>query len=171
MSKYHTREQQKSQMDTWCWTCTCTSHLQHDCYFKKQRVGGVCWEQKKKKTPFTSMNPDLIFFFRRWQRPKVALKREPTMQEAAWGWAWDVRLAAVLLSRFLRSAVKNSSFCNLKRQRNNQTLRVSVLLGSHIPFAGHIAAFSSLLTSLCLSSHLLTLCSAFWAEFEHWGPV
>lgn len=155
-------------MDTWCWTCTCTCHLQHDCYFKNQRAGGVCREPKKTLYVY---EPWPHFFFCRWQHPKVALKREPTMQEAAWGWAWDIRLAAVLPSRFLRSAVKNSSFCNLKRQRNNQTLRVSVLLGSHIPFAAHIAAFSSLFTSLCLSSHLLTLCSAFWAEFEHWGPV
>lgn len=55
-----------------------------------------------------------------------------------------------------------------KEQSNTVSKRAPGL--PHSLWRAH-RSLSSLLPSLYLSSHLSALCSAFWAEFKHWGPV
>lgn len=127
--------------------------------FKEQGVG--C--QLDKTCAY--MNSDLLSL---WQSSRVPTENNSTTCRATQMRAWIVRAAGVLLSRFLRSGLKAAPSVTW-RGKGTIRLWVSVLLGSHIPFAGHIAAFH-LCSPVCIYP-LSALCSAFWAEFKHWGPV
>lgn len=139
MSKYHTCSQRNRLAGTWRWTCTCTSRPPTSPALS--RTGG----------------PGVAVSWRR--HTKVALKSDTGMCEPE-----TLAPAALLLSSWLLKTAPSVSAADKGDNRAPWASERVRFLGSHIPFAGHIAAFH-----LCLPLPVSTLTSSgFMFCFMSW---